>query len=243
MSRGGVSWRAFGGFRLAAPIAACTLALFGCTGPQPDADLANSQTGFVWEIDSTGAIAGHETTVLGSPRTIDTAQGGAVQFDGEDDGLVVDAHPLSGAVEFTAEVIFRPDSGGDEEQRFLHLQETGSRDRILFETRLPGDETWFLDTYVKTGGKGHTLYAKRFRHPLGEWYHAALVVADGEMRHFVNGELEMSRPIEFSPQGPGRTSIGVRINAVSWFKGAVSEACFTPRALPPGEFCLARTPR
>jgi len=58
------------------------------------------------------------------------------------------------------------------------------------------------------------------------------------MGHFVNGELELSRPIEFAPQQPGRTSIGVRINEVSWFKGAIREIRFTPRGLSPEEFRL-----
>jgi hypothetical protein len=30
----------------------------------------------------------------------------------------------------------------------------------------------------------------------------------------------------------GRTSIGVRQNRVSWFKGAIAEVRFTPAALP-----------
>jgi hypothetical protein len=62
-------------------------------------------------------------------------------------------------------------------------------------------------------------------------------VVDGEqMRHYVNGELELSRKIEFRPQGPGRTSIGTRINEVHWFKGAIREVRFTTKVLSPGEF-------
>ncbi len=56
------------------------------------------------------------------------------------------------------------------------------------------------------------------------------------MRHYVNGELELSRKIEFRPQGPGRTSLGARINEVHWFKGAIRKARFSPRALSPEEF-------
>jgi len=226
--------------RLAAAIAILIQASLGCA-PTPESGggtAASSADGVLWTIDALHAVGGHDATALGSPRVIETAAGPALEFDGQGDGLFVDVHPLSGASEFTVEVVFRPDAGGEEEQRFLHLQETGSKDRLLFETRLPGDGSWFLDTYVKTGGVGHTLYAKRFRHPLGEWYHAALVVGGGEMRHYVDGVIELSRAIEFSPQGPGRTSIGVRINEVSWFKGAIRAAHFTPRALEPEEFRL-----
>lgn len=37
-------------------------------------------------------------------------------------------------------------------------------------------------------------------------------------------------------QGPGRTAVGVRLNRVNYFKGAVRMARFTPRALAPAEF-------
>jgi hypothetical protein len=38
------------------------------------------------------------------------------------------------------------------------------------------------------------------------------------------------------PEGKGRASVGVRINRVNYFKGAVREARFTRRALQPEEF-------
>ena len=44
------------------------------------------------------------------------------------------------------------------------------------------------------------------------------------MRHYVNGELELRKNIDFSPQGPGNSSIGVRINRVDWFRGAIHKA-------------------
>ena len=167
---------------------------------------------------------------------IDDAAGSAIEFDGVDDGLHLPQHPLSGVGEFTAEVIFRPAAGGSPEQRFLHLQEDGSKDRILFEIRLISDDRWFLDTYIKSAGEGYTLFAKRHVHPVGPWYHAALVVEGGTMRHYVNGDLEISRNIPYRAQGAGRSSIGVRINEVSWFRGAIRQVRFTPRALSPHEF-------
>jgi hypothetical protein len=44
------------------------------------------------------------------------------------------------------------------------------------------------------------------------------------------GELHMT------PQGPGHSSIGTRINRRDFFKGAIFEARFTPRALEPEDF-------
>jgi hypothetical protein len=48
----------------------------------------------------------------------------------------------------------------------------------------------------------------------------------------VDGELELAGEVPFTPMTTGRTSIGVRQNLVSWFKGAIAEVRFTPAALP-----------
>jgi len=47
----------------------------------------------------------------------------------------------------------------------------------------------------------------------------------------VNGELELAGEVAFAPMTTGRTSIGVRQNRVSWFKGAIAEVRFTAVAL------------
>jgi hypothetical protein len=138
--------------------------------------------------------------------------------------------------EFTIEVIFRPDSGGLKEQRFLHLQEGHSENRILLETRLTADGKWFLDTYIRSDQTDQTLYAEDFLHPLGQWYAAALVFDGKEMRHYVNGKKELAKEIIFSPPHSGRTSIGVRVNKVHWFRGAIRKIRFSARALSPEEF-------
>ena len=189
----------------------------------------------VWKIDNLKKIGGHATTVVGDPRVINTPGGRAVLFDGVDDGLVVDANPVAGARAFTVEAVFRPDAGGSKEQRWFHIQGATRDDRVLLETRLAGDE-WFLDTFIKSGEQGRTLYAENFKHPLGRWYHVALVYDGSVMRHYVDGREELSGPLSVGPLEAGRTSIGVRMNRVHWFKGAVRRARFTPRALRPGEF-------
>jgi hypothetical protein len=57
-----------------------------------------------------------------------------------------------------------------------------------------------------------------------------------EFRNYVNGVQQGAATIAFSPQGPGRTSIGVRINEVYYFKAAIQLARSTRRALVlPGE--------
>jgi len=171
---------------------------------------------------------------------IETELGPAVEFDGLRDGLQLSTHPLAGAQELTIEVVFRPYPDAPREQRFLHLQEEGSKNRMLVEIRTTPEGNWFLDTHIESDGEGYTLYAKRFEHEIGPWYHAALVVDGKRMRHFVDGRPELSREIVFEPQHAGRTSIGVRLNRVSWFKGAIREVRFASRALASEQFVLLR---
>jgi hypothetical protein len=52
----------------------------------------------------------------------------------------------------------------------------------------------------------------------------------------MDGVLEGAGELHLIPQGPGHSSIGVRINKVNYFKGAVSLARMTRAALPPEEF-------
>jgi hypothetical protein len=52
----------------------------------------------------------------------------------------------------------------------------------------------------------------------------------------VNGIQEGVAQLRLPPQGPGRSSAGVRINRVDYFKGAIRLAKFTRRALTTAEF-------
>lgn len=188
----------------------------------------------LWTFDRIDRIGGHPTTVLGDPRVVDTPVGKAMEFDGVDDALFVDIHPLAGAETFTWEAIFRPD-GGQPEQRWFHLQESGTENRMLLEIRVI-DGRWCLDSYNRSGDAQKALINRNSLHPLGAWYHVASVYDGREFRNYVNGTLEGVAEIRFAPQGPGRSSIGVRINRVNYFRGAIHLARFTRRALPPAEF-------
>lgn len=204
------------------------------------ADLAAQTTAdpVVWAIDRLASIGGHRTETLGAPRVVRSELGSSVEFDGVGDGLVVENNPLAGATEFTIEVIFRPYASShpaNREQRFIHLQDSEDH-RLLIELRLTDDNHWFLDTFIKSGDSAEVLYAKDFPHPIGPWYHAALVYQDGEMRHYVNGVLEMAGRVKYVPVSGGQTSVGVRLNRRSWFKGAIHELRVTPVALEPGGF-------
>ena len=192
-----------------------------------------------WIFDRIDRIGGHPTTVLGHPHVIDAPVGKAVEFNGVDDALFIGVHPLSGAATFTWEAIFRPD-GGNAEQRWFHLEEdpaTGSdtNNRMLFEIRVI-EGRWCLDAFNRSGPVEKALLNRRSLHALGGWYHVAAVYDGTEFRNYVDGVQEGAAQVRLMPQGPGRTSVGVRINQLYYFKGAVRLARFTRRALSPPEF-------
>jgi hypothetical protein len=193
-----------------------------------------------WKFERLDSIGGAATKVEGHPQLIATPAGKAVAFNGVDDALFIDQHPLAGAATFTEEAIIRPD-GGAFEQRWMHLAEidpaTGkdSDARFLFEIRVQGDK-WYLDAFVVGPGYKHTLIVPEKTFPIGQWY-AVAQSYDGKMyRSFVNGVLQDEAAIDFKPQGKGHASVGARINRVSYYHGAILEARFTPSALAPGEF-------
>ncbi|MBD3290917.1 LamG domain-containing protein [candidate division KSB1 bacterium] len=197
-----------------------------------------------WNINSLDSIAGNPVIKLGEPAVIRTKQGQAVQFDGINDGLIVKANPIGDALSFTIEVVFRPDSSfpKNKEQRFIHFQNPDNENRrVLIETRLTQDNKWFLDTFIMSEQSSRTLYAKQHLHPIGRWYHAALVYENNTMKHYVNGLEEMSGEVDYLPIEGGNTSIGVRMNQVYWFKGAIQMLKVTPRALSPAEFTFQNT--
>jgi hypothetical protein len=189
----------------------------------------------LWKFDSLARIGGHAVTVEGHPRVTATPAGKAIQFDGIADAIFLGVHPLAGADTFTWEVIFRPDPGGAPEQRFFHLQEEGSENRMLFEIRVI-DGKWCLDSYAQSGADSKALLNRDRLHTLGDWHHAAAVYDGREFRNYVDGELEGAAPLHLAPQKPGRTSVGTRINRKDYFKGAVLLARMTRRALAPAEF-------
>jgi len=189
-----------------------------------------------WKLDNLKKIGGHMIEILGQPKVVKTDNGKAIEFDGVDDGIFIETNPLAGAKAFTIEAWFRPDPGGPAEQRWLHVEDLENvESRAMLETRVSKD-LWFLDTFLKSGDNRLPLYAENFKHPIGRWYHVALVYDGTEMRHYIDGKLELSGKIAIKPFGRGRTSIGVRQNKVYWFKGAVRKVRFSHTALKPEQF-------
>lgn len=190
----------------------------------------------IWKIDNLKKIGGKKIEILGEPKIIKTDKGKAIEFDGVNDGIFINTNPIEGASEFTVEAVFRPDANGEKEQRWFHIEDTENTERrALLETRVSGNE-WFLDTFIKSGENRLPLYAENFKHKTDEWFHVALVFDGKEMRHYVNGKLELTGKLQIKSMGKGRTSIGVRQNKVFWFKGAVRKLRFTNRALSTDKF-------
>ena len=189
----------------------------------------------VWELDSIEAVGGYPIDVDGRPVVVDGPYGSAIEFNGAGDALFVESNPLAGLEAFTVEMVFRPDAGGLPEQRFFHLGEVNG-DRVLFETRLTEDGHWYLDTFISSGDSNRPLLNESHLHPVGQWYHLALTCDGQQEVNYVNGIQEASGSIDFVPLLGGQTSIGVRLNRVCWFRGAIGRIRFSAGVLDPDEF-------
>ena len=217
---------------------AAGLMLPGCASVRPQTPAGQK----VWTFDTLTSVGGAATAAEGGPTLVDSPFGPAVRFDGVDDALFIEEHPLAGAATWTIEALIRPD-GGAFEQRFLHLAETETPregqplvgTRFLFEIRVVENE-WYLDAFTKGPTYNHTLIFPGKRFPVGRWRHVAQTYDGTTYRSFVDGVLQGEAPLAFTPQGRGRSSVGVRMNRVSWFNGAIREARFTPRGLTPDQF-------
>jgi len=198
----------------------------------------------LWIFDSLDRIGGMTPRVIGAPQLIDSPLDRAVLFDGVRDQLLIPRHPLAGTPRFTFEALFRPD-GGAFEQRWFHL-ESGDESaasakvgqRMLFEIRTEGSE-WWLDTFLLGPGYRAPLIDAGKRWPVGRWHHVAQSYDGRVYRAFVNGVEQARAELAFVPQAPGVASVGMRMNAVSPFNGAVHAAAFTRGvALEPSRYVL-----
>jgi hypothetical protein len=195
-----------------------------------------------WRFDDTGSLGGHATKVLGHPQVIETPMGKAIAFDGVNDALFVGVHPLAGAETWTWEMIFKPDADGGAEQRIFHLQSidpaTGKdvpQERMLFEIRIR-DGQWCLDSFATSGGQSKALLNCEKRYPFGKWYRVTTVYDGKMLRNYVGDELQGEGEVHLIPQRSGHFSVGVRMNLVDYYKGAIYSTRFTRSALEVGDF-------
>ena len=187
-----------------------------------------------WQVAELPAI----DSIMGDPVHFATPLGNAVCFNGECDAYYLGTNPLAGMKEMTIEVIFRQHSNAKFEQRFLHMGQVNGP-RVLFETRVNPDNTWYLDTYIRLDGEEKqdlVLIDPAQPHPCDRWYNLAMVVADGKATSYVDGVQQLTGEIPYREISEGITSVGVRQNKVCWFDGDLFRIRITPRALQPEEF-------
>ena len=195
-----------------------------------------------WRFDDIASLGGHATKVLGHPRVIETPMGKAIVFNGVDDAMFADVHPLAGAETWTWEMIFKPDADGGAEQRIFHLQSidpaTGEdvpQERILFEIRIR-DGQWCLDSFATSAGQSKALLNCEKRYPFGRWYRVTTIYDGKMLKNYVGEELQGEGEVKLAPQRPGHLSVGVRINLVDHYKGAIYSTRFTRSALGVEDF-------
>jgi hypothetical protein len=195
-----------------------------------------------WRFDDVASLGGHATNVLGHPKVIETPIGKAIAFNGVDDALFAEVHPLAGAETWTWEMIFKPDPDGGAEQRIFHLQAidpaTGTdvpQERMLFEIRIR-DGQWCLDSFATSGGQSKALLNCEKRYSFGKWYRVTTVYNGKTLKNYVGDQLQGEGEVKLLPQRPGHLSVGVRINLKDYYKGAIYSTRFTSSALPVSEF-------
>jgi hypothetical protein len=174
-------------------------------------------------------------TIVGTPQLVPSFWGSAVSFDGTGDGIFLDHDPLEGLESFTIEVIMKPYGDGPAEQRYLHFGDP-TRNRVMMETRVTTDRKWYHDVYVSSNAGGVALIDPQLLHDTDRWYHVALVFDRGEFALLVNGLEELAGEIEFTPHLPGRSSIGVRLNELFWYRGEFQRIRISDRALTVADF-------
>jgi len=204
------------------------LYLFGQLKPVKESSLTE------WFL---GDLVQSDTTFMhlaGKPATIGCKYGKALLFNGLTDGIFLDQMPLAGLAAFSVEVVICPYSGGTFEQRYFHCGELRGN-RVMLELRST-NANWYLDAFVQSGDQKKTLIEPTFLHPLDQWAHIAFVVDHQTQTTYVNGKKELESHLLIEPLQAGKTSVGVRQNKISWFKGAIYEIRISASALKPEQF-------
>jgi hypothetical protein len=196
-----------------------------------------------WIFDRVDTIGGYPVTPwTTSPTIIETSQGKAAFFNGINNGMLLNCNPIGSATEFTLEVVFKPDSNTvpNNQPRFLHIRRLADNNRrITMETRILPDQSWVLDTYIRSEISQYTQLDSSQTHTSGIWHHAAIVYGAHSMKQYVDGVLQLSDTVTYLPIDTGPTIyIGVRQDKFYYFKGAIRLIKASKRVLAPEEFTL-----
>ncbi|AWB69185.1 hypothetical protein C2869_22040 (plasmid) [Saccharobesus litoralis] len=209
---------------------------------QANSHVINSEAYYVEDWNLTTATFNKQLNIAveGQPLVIDTPVGTALQFDGNDDRLVVENNPIIDAKEFTIEAIVHPNNAYplNNAPRFLHIESPENPDRrVTMEMRLNQHQEWYLDAFIKSEDGKLTLVNETLVHPVNQWFHVAITYKNQQFTTYVNGNKELEGIITYKPIAKSaQTSIGARLNSIHWFDGAIAKIRFTHKAIDPTEF-------
>ncbi|MFO7668606.1 MAG: LamG-like jellyroll fold domain-containing protein [Bacteroidales bacterium] len=199
----------------------------------------------LWDISNLENFGGHTVTALGDPQVVSTEMGNAVQFDGVEDRLLVDFNPIMDAKEFTVELIFKPDAcyPNQTEPRFLHIQDPDDPQakRVMIELRINADNQCYLDGFINTDSDNLTLIDETLVHPTEVWQHVAITYKDSTFTTYFNGIKELSGTLHYTDaivNTHGKTSLGGRMNHVSFYAGLIKTLKVTHTCLEPEDFII-----
>lgn len=155
----------------------------------------------------------------------------SIAFNGREDGLVLPAIPFQGWNSGTVELTFRPDRDGPREPRMLHAEDEEGN-RATLEARIMPDGRWYPDVFLKNGttGERQTLIDSLRRYRSNRWHKLALTWDGTHIRCFVNGQQTGEGRLSMHPFTSGNTALGMRLNRVHPFKGAIRRIRFYPYA-------------
>lgn len=203
-----------------------TLFLLGCTSSKKEQKEGENE----WFISGLLEEKSNNITISGNPKLVDSPFGKAVSFNGIEDAIFLNKIPLKNAESFTVEMIFNPSKiNAPFEQRIVHIGEV-FKDRMLLEIRVV-ENNWYFDGFVASEKNKKALIDDNLIHPLGKWYHVALVVTPNSIATYVNGKKELQEAFSFKSINTGKSSLGVRLNKKSWFKGSIYMVKISPQAL------------
>jgi Concanavalin A-like lectin/glucanases superfamily len=195
----------------------------------------------VWTFKEPDRIGNKVVTTSGTPVIAKEKGGRSMCFKGEPDAALLDVNPIAGWSNFTIEALIKPRSAGSAEQRFLHIEDERAA-RVLLELRIVSPQEWALDTFLFDSPTSRLTLLDRTRlHSTDEWHWVALTYDGTTMTQYVDGVRELEGALSFRAMSPGKMSLGVRLNKVSWYQGCMREIRYTPRALAAPE--LQKPPR
>ena len=195
----------------------------------------------VWTFKEPDRIGNNVVATSGTPVIAKEKGGRSMCFKGEPDAALLDVNPIAGWSNFTIEALIKPRSAGTAEQRFLHIEDERAA-RVLLELRIVSPQEWALDTFLFDSQQSRlTLLDRTKVHSTDQWHWVALTYDGTTMTQYVDGVRELEGPVAFRAMSPGKMSLGVRLNKVSWYQGCMREIRYTPRALAAPE--LQKPPR